>query len=194
MRGVRFAKGLEPLLVPIEQVSQHPDNPNNGDDENLVESIKVNGFVTAVTADARTGHIIAGNTRYRALHALGATHIPVIWVDHWDTDGAVRYLVGDNASARRAVMDDAALLELVKSLHDGTELGLMGSSITEAEYEKMLLESALEAPPEGIGFGGGPAAMGIYRVVIDFKDDPDGRDAAFAELSQQYDSVRTEDL
>lgn len=191
---VRFSKSLEPLLVPIGQVKPHPLNPNKGDDEVVLESVKVNGFVTACTADARTGHMIAGHTRLRVLQQLGATHIPIIWEDEWDESGAKRYLVGDNASARRAVMDDAALLELVKELHDDTALGLAGTSISEAMYEAMLLEDALEDPPEGVGFGGNPAPAGLHQVIVEFQDDPDSRDEAFAELAQRYDSVRTADL
>ena len=191
---VRFSKSLEPLLVPIDQVKPHPDNPNKGDDEVVLESVIVNGFVTACTADAKTGHMIAGHTRLRVLKKLGATHIPIIWEDDWDEMGAKRYLVGDNASARKAVMDDAALLELLKELHDDSPLGLTGTSITEAEYEAMLLEDAVEDAPEGVGFGGNPAPAGLHQVIVEFQDDPDSRDEAFAELSQRYESVRTADL
>lgn len=190
MKAVRWAEGVKPLLVPIDQVKQHPDNPNNGDDENLVESIQVNGFVTAITADAKTGYIIAGNTRYRALHALGATQIPVLWVDHWEGKDSTRYLIGDNASARRAVMDQSAELELLKTLMD-TDIGLTGTSVDQTEYERMLMEGAMEPPPDAGGFGQGPALLGLHQIIIDFQDDPDARDEAFAELSQRYEKVRT---
>jgi ParB-like chromosome segregation protein Spo0J len=190
---VRFSKGLEPFLVPIDSVKPDPRNPNHGDDENLIESILINGFVTLCTADANTGLMVAGHTRQRALKKLGATHIPVLWEDNWDETGAKRYMVGDNASSRKAVMDDAALLELVKELHE-TDIGLTGSSITEAEYEAMLLEDAVEEAPEGVGFGGNPAPAGLHQVIVEFQDDPDSRDEAFAELSQRYESVRTADL
>jgi hypothetical protein len=197
MKAVRFSKGVTPLLVPIDQVKQHPDNPNNGDDENLVESIQINGFVTAITADANTGYIVAGNTRYRALHALGATQIPVIWEDGWDENGAKRYLIGDNASSRRAVMDTAALLALLGQMQD-TERGLVGTSVTDAEYERMLLEFANDQPlpdPNGEGFGApkhGP--LGLFQIVIDFKEMEDERDEIFAQLAEQYENVRVVNL
>lgn len=194
MKAVRFPEKVKPLLVPIDQVKQHPDNPNNGDDENLIESIQVNGFVTVITADANTGYIVAGNTRYRALLALGATHIPVLWVDHWDKDGALRYLVGDNESSRKAVMDEAARLDLLKYLAE-TEQGLMGTSVTQNEYEKMLMEQAnLDLlPPEGMGFGH-TGALGQFQVVLDFDEDEDERDRVFAILAEQYTKVRTVNL
>jgi len=192
VKAVRFAKSLEPLLVPIDQVKQHPDNPNNGDDDNLVESIQINGFVTACTADANTGYLVAGNTRYRALLALGATHIPIIWEDKWDADGAVRYLVGDNASARRAVMDEGQLLALLGNLRD-TERGLVGTSVTDSEYERMLLNFANnQDAPDMSGFGGpGEKILGVFQIVLDFPDNEDERDAVFAELAERYDNVRS---
>jgi hypothetical protein len=189
---VRFSRSLEPLLVPIDQVKPHPDNPNHGDDDVVMESVKVNGFVTACTADARTGHMIAGHTRLRVLKALGATHIPIIWEEEWDEMGAKRYLVGDNASSRRAEMDNDALLELLGELRD-TEIGLLGTSISDDQYEAMMLESTIEAPPEGFG-GGDPAPNGIFQVILDFQDNEDERDAVFAELSERYENVRTASL
>jgi ParB-like nuclease domain len=194
VRAVRFPKSLEPLLVPIDQIKQHPDNPNNGDDENTVESIQTNGFVTAITADVNTGYIIAGNTRYRALLALGETRAPVIWVDHWDAEGATRYMVGDNASARRAVMDQAQLLALLGNLAE-TERGLVGTSITQNEYEKMLMDFSqnLEQPPAGFG-APQEGALGLFQIVIEFPDDRDERDAVFAELQERYGNVRAVNL
>lgn len=187
---VRFSKSLEPLLVPIDQVSPHPDNPNQGDDAVVLESVRVNGFVTACTADARTGHMIAGHTRLRVLKELGATHIPIIWEDAWDEMGAKRYLVGDNASSRRAVMDEDALLGLLAELQE-TEIGLEGTSISQSQYEAMMLDAAITAPPEGAGFGMTAAPQGLYQIIIDFQDAEDERDAVFAELSERYENVRT---
>jgi hypothetical protein len=195
VKAVRFPKSLEALLVPIDQIKQHPDNPNNGDDDNTIESIQTNGFVTAITADANTGFIIAGNTRYRALLALGQTHAPVIWVDHWDSEGATRYLVGDNASSRRAVMDEGQLLALLGNLAE-TERGLVGTSITQNEYERMLLDFASNQDvPDMSGFGGpGEKMLGVFQIVMDFPDNEDERDAVFAELAERYENVRSVNL
>jgi ParB-like chromosome segregation protein Spo0J len=190
---VRFAKALEPFLVPIDSVQPHPENPNHGDDEVVMESIRINGFVTLCTADKNTGYMVAGHTRRRALKKLGATMIPLLWEDQWDETGVKRYLVGDNASAAKAEMDQSALLELLEELRE-TELGLAGTSITEDEYEQMMLEDTLEPPPEGAGFGQGPAVNGVYQVILDFDEDPDERDRVFAVLAEQYPNVRTADL
>lgn len=193
MKAVRFVDSVKPLLVPIEQVKQHPGNPNNGDDENLMESIQINGFYTVCTANANTGHIIVGNTRYRALLALGATHIPIAWVDK-DDMGETRILVGDNASSRRAVMDAGLELGLLKQLQE-SDLGLTGSSVTHDEYERMLMEQAqLIIPEEEQGGFGRIGALNQFQIVIDFSEDEDRRDEVFADLAQVYDNVRTVNL
>ena len=191
--SVRFAKALEPFLVPIDSVQPHPDNPNHGNDDVVEESVRVNGFVTVCTADKNTGYMVAGHTRLRVLKKLGATHIPLLWEDQWDEMGAKRYLVGDNASAAKAEMDQDALLELLSELRE-TEIGLTGTSITDDEFEQMLMEGTVEPPPEGAGFGQGPAVNGVYQIILDFDENPDERDAVFAELAERYDNVRTADL
>ena len=185
MKTVRFAEGVRPLLVPIENVHQHQQNPNNGDLDALIESIQVNGFVTAVTADAKTGNIIAGNHRYQALHALGATEIPVIWVDHMDESGAVRYMVADNRTGKLAILDDTALAALLTDLSD-SDMGLAGTGYDDASYQRLLLDMMAEPEiPDGGGFGGA-APSGIYQVIIDFEDDRDGRDFLFAEMAERF--------
>lgn len=195
MKAVRFAEGVKQLLIPIERVKQHPRNPNNGDIDNLVESIQVNGFVTAITADVKTGYIIAGNHRYQALHALGSKEIPVLWVDHWDDMGATRYLVGDNQIGKRAVMDPSATLLLLQEL-DSTAQGLAGSGFEQTDYLR-LMEEVLNsnAIPQAEGFGKGVAPSGLFQVVIDFEGMEDERDEAFMELSERYGSrARTVNL
>jgi len=185
MKTVRFAEGVRPLLVPIDKVQQHADNPNNGDLDALIESIQVNGFVTAITADARTGNIIAGNHRYQALHALGATEIPVIWVDHMDESGAVRYMVADNRTGKLAILDDTALAALLTNLSD-TDLGLAGTGYDEASYQRLLLDMMADPDiPQDGGFGMA-APSGIFQVIIDFEDDRDGRDFLFAEMAERF--------
>lgn len=181
--SVNFAAGVQGLLEPIDAVRQHPRNPNNGDVENLMESIKVNGFYTAITAIRATGEIVAGNHRYQALLGLGATQIPVIWLDK-DATGALRVLVGDNESSRMAQMDQSAQLALLQDLAE-SEIGLIGTGFTDDKMELLLAQIAQEAEMpigEGQGFGAGQAPSGLYQVVIDFQDDETGRDELFAEL------------
>lgn len=187
MSKVRFSKALEPFLVPIDSVTPHPDNPNQGDDKVVEESILANGFVTLCTADKNTGHMVAGHTRLRVLKKLGATHIPLLWEDSWDELGAKRYLVGDNASAAKAVMNHEKLAELLGEIAESQQ-GLTGTAITDGEYQAMLLEIAQShEDPDIAGFGhGDQGALGLYQIVIEFPDDRDERDMVFAELAERF--------
>lgn len=197
MKMVRFAEGVKPLLVPIDRVRQHPDNPNNGDVEAIVESIQINGFFTAITVDQDTGYILAGNHRYQALHALGATEIPVIWTKQ-DPASATRILVADNRLGQMAQMDNAALAELLQDLQE-TETGLAGSGFDDDSLQALLAQVALDQEAEigeGQGFGSGEAPNGIYQVIVDFYDE-DERDNLFASLVEDMSlegKVRTANL
>jgi hypothetical protein len=96
---------------------EHPDNPNQGDDAIVDESVDVNGWYGAVTAQKSTGYILAGNTRFRIAQARGAKQLPVIWKDI-DDESALKILLADNATARRADLDEEKVSELLQSLPD----------------------------------------------------------------------------
>lgn len=188
MRAIRWAAGLENLMVPIESVHQHGQNPNNGDVEALIESIQINGFNTVITVDRQTNQIVAGNHRWQALHALGATHVPVVYVDRIDSKSDIRYLLADNEIGRLAKMDPTGRFELLRDLHDNTEIGLAGVGVDEADYLKAMSEVlALENQlPEGFGGAMEKGTMGIYQVVIEF-DNAEDRDEAFRNIERMYD-------
>jgi hypothetical protein len=171
MKAVKFAASLEPLLVPLSSVHQHQFNPNMGDLEKLIESIKVNGFLTAITADSKTGAIIAGNHRWQALHALGATHIPVIWHEFSEESGT-RFLIGDNATGQAAVLDKALVIPMLQDLQE-SELGLFGTGFDDDSLNTLMLRQLEEQEQklgEGHGFGAGESAAGIFQIVITFND------------------------
>jgi len=122
---VRYHPALRDLLEPIERVTPHPDNPSNGDEEEIEGSIEANGMYRPVEAQLSTGHILAGNTTYAACLSLGASEIPVIWLDV-DDETALRILIGDNEIARKAWVDPGLLnphLELLQR----TAKGLVGT-------------------------------------------------------------------
>lgn len=193
MRMVNFVEDVRDKLVPIEQVKQHPDNPNNGDVEKLIESIQVNGFYTTITADRQTGYILAGNHRYQALHALGATQIPVVWVDK-DRHGTLRILVGDNATGQLAEVDRSGQAEILRELME-SNLGIAGTGFDPDSYQRLLEQLLLDQQPipTADGFGQGVAPSGIFQVVIDFEN-ADERDELFADLAGRYEGVRTVNL
>lgn len=104
-----------------DPLKEHPQNPNQGEEDVVDESIDENGWYGAVTAQRSTGYILAGNTRYRVAKKKGATEVPVIWKDV-DDETALKILLVDNESTRQGVNDETKLEEALASLGtlDGT--------------------------------------------------------------------------
>jgi ParB-like chromosome segregation protein Spo0J len=185
---VRWAKGVEKLLVPIDSVRQHPDNPNNGSVEDLIDSIKINGFNTVLTVEEGTGYILAGNHRWQALHAMGATHVPVIYAAPSPDGDHRRYMIADNWLGQMAVLDKGLAAQILQDLQE-SELGLAGTGVTDEDVDRMLIDLAQAAPPD-TGMGGlGVAPSGIWQVVVEFDNEGD-RDALCGELESRFEHVR----
>lgn len=189
---IRWAKGLEKILVPIDSIQQHPDNANNGDVDSIVESIEVNGFNTVITVDANTNFIIAGNHRWQALHALGAEQCPVVFVDRNHGDGSdVRYMIADNLTGKKAVIDEMQLAGQLMWLRENTQMGLVGSGTDEAGLERLLNDLAMmnDNIPEDGGAGGFMAPSNLYQVTITFEGDEDSRNELYDELSVRFPGI-----
>jgi hypothetical protein len=131
--SVRFHPSLEPFLTPIYTVSPHPHNPSSGDEEAIATSIEVSGMYRPVWAQTSTGHILGGNTTYAACLSLGASQIPVVWLDV-DDEAALRILLGDNQLARLAIVDQGLLSPLLEQLLE-TELQLVGTGYLPPDEE-----------------------------------------------------------
>lgn len=146
--GVRYHPALEPLFVDIDSVRQHPENPNNGDVEEIIESIDVNGMYRPIEVQASTAFIVAGNTTWEACKAHQAKVIPVIGLDI-DDDHARRIVLVDNKSAEHARRDPALEKEMLDKLigtaEDPEEIkrALLGTGYTERELERFAAAEAL---------------------------------------------------
>lgn len=136
MTGIRYHEELRPYLVPIDKIEQHPRNPNNGDVDAIAELILANGFYGVITAQKSTGYILAGNHRYAALLSLGATEVPVAFVDV-DDERALRILIGDNRSAEMAVRNGEELEQLLRELEQFDE-GLTGTGYTDDAFDELV--------------------------------------------------------
>jgi ParB-like chromosome segregation protein Spo0J len=108
--------------VPLANLKMHPRNVNQGDFGAIQESIEANGFFGAVTANKRTGHILAGNHRYKVAKEQHAASIPVIWVDV-DEEAELRILLADNRTARIGHDDENATGQTAKLLSDSKTSG-----------------------------------------------------------------------
>lgn len=158
-----FALGIAGLLVPIDRVQPHPENPNVGDRQAIWESIRVNGFNDPIAADRRTGYIVEGNTRWAVLKEHGVDMAPVIWLDFVDESAAIRYMIGHNKTNKLAHDDERVLAGLLVGL-DKTESALLGTGMGDqmlsdlldrlGEEDRVQTEKPYAKQRAG-GFGGG---------------------------------------
>jgi ParB-like nuclease domain len=139
---VRYHDALEPMLVDIDTLSQHPRNYNNADVDKIAESIEVNGMYRPIYVQRHTGMILAGNHTWVACKQLGADRIPVVELDIDDAT-ANRILVGDNWIASLAIPDHALLLELLTEID--ADNALLGTGFTADDMDR--LQHSIEAAP-----------------------------------------------
>lgn len=135
MTGVKFHPSVEGMLVDINEVVPWEGNPRSGDLEVLKASIIKNGFYQPVVVQRSTNIVLAGNHRRAALIELGATQIPVLYVDADDVQ-ATRLALADNRTSDLAFYDDEALFELLDSLMNADNLE--GTGYDRNAYELLL--------------------------------------------------------
>jgi hypothetical protein len=142
---VKYHDALEPLLAPIDTVTQHPDNANNGDVDEIIVSIGINGMYHPATAQDSTGFLVRGNHTWLACKELGAEVFPVVRADLDDTT-ALRILMGDNKIASLAMMDPGGELANLRRLVDLD--ALVGSGYTTSDIEHLEAVTARPLVPE----------------------------------------------
>lgn len=149
---IRFLFDTEGLMTPIGSVSQHPENDNNGDVDEIVASMSTVGVYRPIYASAETGYIVAGNHTYLGMLELGADFVPVIWLQHLTPAMERRILYTDNKIARNARPDPALTTDLIKAIVADTNgdvsAALFGTGMTQAEYERLI------KPPKPLDLSG----------------------------------------
>ena len=143
---VRIPPTLEDHLVPIDAVSQHPKNANNGDIDAISASLLANGVFRPVVVQQSTGYILAGNHTYAAMAGLGETQIPAIFLDVDDVQ-ATKIMLADNRTAQLAIMDDGLLIDLLQDLAGADMAALYGTGYTDADLLDLLNESEKRLHP-----------------------------------------------
>jgi len=124
------------LDVAVEDIEPHPANPREGDVGAIAESIAENGFYGRIVVQKSTGHIIAGNHRYKAACHLGYKTVPVQYVDV-DDDRALRILTVDNRSNDLATYRNDELSTLLVELAK-TPDGLSGTGFDGDDLDALL--------------------------------------------------------
>lgn len=109
----------------IDTITEHPANPNQGDDERVSAALDRFGFYGGILVQKSTRHILAGHTRWRTARAKGAATIPGFLLDV-DDGQAEEIIAWDNLSARLAVIDEAKLVELLNRRKDAGRLDATG--------------------------------------------------------------------
>ncbi len=102
-------------LAPIDSITPHPRNPNQGDVGSIRESIDVNGFYGACIVQKSTRFILAGEHRWRAEKERQQAYVPVLFVDV-DDETALRILLADNGTRRGARTQEKLVGEILESL------------------------------------------------------------------------------
>lgn len=137
--------------VLLSKLKPHPRNPNKGNVGVIAESIEANGFYGAVVAQKSTGHILAGNHRWKGAKEVGEKSIPVIWLDV-DDQTALRIMLVDNRSATLSTTDTQLLAEVLSAIESpsiGTgfssdDVDMILSAIEDANVD---LSSVIQQPP-----------------------------------------------
>lgn len=129
---------LARLLEPIDALTPHPDNPRNGDTDEIAWSIRLNSVYRPLYVQRSTGRILAGNHTYAAAMEMGAERMPVVWLDCTD-DEAERILLADNRLADLGKYDDGVLTAVLAHVQE--ESGLQGTGYSEKDLERLLADA-----------------------------------------------------
>lgn len=140
---IRYHAAVRHLLTDPNKVRPHPANPNQGDTDAIIDSIITNGCYRPIYADA-DGTILAGHHLYAALLELGATQIPVMFLDS-EGDEGIRILLADNKIAKDSRLDHGLESALLQQLDD-----YVGTGYTEEEAMDLLKSTE---DTSGLGFG-----------------------------------------
>lgn len=133
---------LAPLLMPVDELRTHPENPRRGDVPMIARSLAQFGQLKPVIAKVFDGQltIFAGNHTYRAAQSLGWTHVAVSRPEYLSDDEAELYLLMDNRSSDQATYDYPALTGLLDERAAAGQLERTG--FTAADLEQMHREAA----------------------------------------------------
>ncbi len=133
----------EIVNVPIDALTEHPDNARSGDVPKIMRSLERFGQVKPVIVQKSTGYIVAGNHVTKAAKRMGWTTIKAI-IQDIDDETARAYLIADNAASDGSTYDKSKLLNVLKSA-----LSLEGMGFDEADIESLSEEVSGKAESKG---------------------------------------------
>lgn len=177
-------------LVPVGDLSLHPDNPRQGDIGAIATSIERNGWFGALVAQTGSGRVLVGNHRLQAARQLGIEELPVHWVDV-DEVTARRILLADNRTSDLAAYNDTDLIALLQAQIQ--EDDLLGTGWDADDLDVLLAEIGAsviddsegdvpEPPVDPVTQVGDLILLGEHRLVCGDSFDPAVLDEAVAGL------------
>ncbi len=143
--GTVILPGLEPLAVPLADLTPFPGNPRRGDVDAIARSLDTFGQrkPIVVTAD---GTVVAGNHTVLAARQLGWDRIAAVRVDDDETT-AKAYNLADNRTAELGGYDEAALAELMADLK-AADAGLFAATgWADTDLDELLASLQASAAP-----------------------------------------------
>jgi hypothetical protein len=142
---------LVDLAVPIDSVTPHPENPNQGSVASIRAQLQEWGQHTPIVVQASTRTILAGHHTWQAARELGWTDIAASVCDY-DDDEALEVLLGDNRPGRLARTDDHSLARILARSVDRGTLPRTGYNLE--EFAAILRRTG--RPQEGLEAEGDP--------------------------------------
>lgn len=154
----RGPEPLRPLLVPIDSVSQHPDNPRQGDAGAVAASLARFGQQKPIVVQKSTGWIVAGNHTQQGVRLVGEmervlefgpgldwTHIAVVFSDLDDLE-AKAYAIADNRTSDLGTYDDERLARILTEL--ATAGSLVGVGYDGEDVDDLLASLSVQIPTD----------------------------------------------
>lgn len=191
----RSSKKLEVEHIPPTNLKPHPRNYRTHPDdqiEHLIKSIKEHGFYRNVVV-AKDGTILAGHGVVEAALKMELEEIPVIRVSIAANDPkALKLLAGDNEIANLVEVDDRALTEMLKEIHDEAIDGLLGTGFDDKMLANLLMVTRsadeirdFDAASEWVGMPEYDTGNKEIRLTIRFRDE--NRFQQFLKLIEVFD-------
>lgn len=111
----QITKETKVELVPINSVKLWDKNPRRNDQaiEPLAKILTAHGQRSPVIVWRKNKVIYKGNTTWKALKSIGATHIKVQWEDFPSDAAAAAYAIADNKASEFSDWNDDILAQLL---------------------------------------------------------------------------------
>lgn len=125
--GIKIADALVQLLVPIDDIHGDPSNPRLTRRLDVLKgAFSRFGIRKPIVVNKRNNTIEAGHQSVAALKELGATHVPVVWVDDEPIEQTAFNIADNRTGEVVADWDEGALAAMLEDLDDANSLDGLG--------------------------------------------------------------------